>query len=263
MTCLLVSPGTLAAPAADLWERWTAHQPDAQATIDHTAWDALLGKYLVIANHGPSRFRYGAVSTADKAALAGYLAALGAVRISEYHRPEQRAYWINLYNAATVKVVLDHYPVESIREIKLGGLFASGPWRKKFLQIEGEAVSLDDIEHRILRPSWQDARIHYVLNCASIGCPDLAPTAFSATNFDELADAGARAYVNSPRGVQIDDGKLRVSSLYQWFKQDFGGSDLSVIAHLERYAEPTLVTRLSGFTNVDGDSYDWSLNDAP
>ena len=263
MACLLFSFGAPAAPEAELWERWTAHQPGSAATIDHTAWAALLNKYLARAESGLNRFRYGAVSTADKMALADYLDALQAIRIGEYNRAEQRAYWINLYNAATLRVVLDRYPVTSIREIKLGGgLFSGGPWGKKFLRVEGEDVSLDDIEHRILRPIWKDPRIHYAVNCASVGCPNLSATAYSAGNFDGLAEAGARAYVNSPRGVRAENGMLKVSSIYTWFKADFGGSDAGVIAHLRRYAEPALAARLESITRIDGDSYDWSLNDA-
>ena len=262
MVCLLFSFGATAAPAADLWERWTAHQPGSAATINHTAWDALVKKYLVRAESGLNRFRYGAVSSADKMVLADYLNALQAIRIGEYNRAEQRAYWINFYNAATVKVVLDRYPVTSIRDIKLGGVFSGGPWSKKFLRVEGEDVSLDDIEHRILRPIWKDPRIHYAVNCASVGCPNLSDSAYSAGNFDALAEAGARAYINSPRGARVENGTLEVSSIYQWFKADFGGSDVGVVAHLKRYAEPALAARLETITRIDRDSYDWTLNDA-
>jgi hypothetical protein len=262
LACLLFPLGALAAPDAELWERWTAHRSESRATIDHSTWDRLAKQYLASAEDGLERFRYGAVSRDDRKALAGYLVALQALRVSEYSRAEQRAYWINLYNAATVQVVLEHYPVKSIREIRLGGgLFAGGPWSRKFLKVEGEAVSLDDIEHRILRPIWKDPRIHYAVNCASVSCPNLGRVAYTAGNFDELADAGARAYVNSPRGVRVDNGRLHVSSIYTWFKEDFGGSDEAIIAHLRRYAAPALAARLESIKRVAGDSYDWSLND--
>jgi hypothetical protein len=260
---LLVSIGALAAPKAELWQRWVAHRPESSTTVDHTAWDVLLKAHLVSAENGLDRFRYGSMNASDRAVLADYLAALQAIRISEFNRAEQRAYWINLYNAATVKVVLDHYPVRSIREIRLGGGFLDdGPWSRKWLKVEGEALSLDDIEHRILRPIWKDPRIHYAVNCASVGCPNLSRTAYRAGNFDNLAEAGARAYVNSPRGVRVENGRLHVSSIYEWFKADFGGSDGGVIAHLKQYAEPALGARLETIARIDGDAYDWSLNDA-
>ncbi len=101
---------------------------------------------------------------------------LAATSADRLRRAEQFPFWINLYNALTVKVVLDHYPVEIIRDIDISpGLFADGPWGKKLVTVEGEALSLDDIEHRILRPIWKDPRLHYVLNCAALGVPIFSP----------------------------------------------------------------------------------------
>jgi len=253
----------LAAPEAELWDRWTAHDAESTAVIDHKVWDGLLKKYIRPAAMGLNRFAYGAVAAADLWALADYLAALQAERISSHNRSEQRAYWINLYNAATIKTVLEHYPVESIRDIDLGGgFFSSGPWSEPFLKVEGEKLSLDDIEHRILRPIWKDTLIHYSVNCASVGCPNLARTAYTGGNFEKLAQGNARAYVNSPRGARLEQGEIYVSSIYEWFKTDFGGSDAGVIAHLKQYAGPALAKQLAGVNEIGGDDYDWSLNDA-
>ncbi len=211
-----------------------------------------------------NRVAYARVTAADRKALADYVARLAAVSISTYNRDEQLGYWINLYNALTVKLVLDHYPVASIRDIDISpGWFSNGPWGKKLLVIEGEAVSLSDIEHRILRPIWRDPRIHYAVSCSSIGCPNLGPEAFMANNAEARFTAGARAYVNHPRGARIESGRLVVSSLYVWFSEDFGGTDEGVIAHLKRYAEPDLLSGLARFERIDDFAYDWSLNDAP
>ena len=159
--------------------------------------------------------------------------------------------------------MLDHYPVDGIRDIDISpGLFADGPWDKKLVEIEGEDVSLNDIEHRILRPIWRDPRIHYAVNCASIGCSNLRPTAFTAANSDALLTAAAQAYVNHPRGARVEDGKLIVSSIYVWFQEDFGGNDAGVIRHLIRYAAAGLGTRLAGVTSIHTHDYDWGLNDA-
>ncbi len=253
----------LAAPEAELWERWTAHDAESTMVIDHEVWDGLLKKYIRPTAKGLNRFRYGAVTAADLWVLADYLAALQAERISGHNRSEQRAYWINLYNAATIKSVLEHYPVESIRDINLGGgFFTTGPWSEPFLKVEGESLSLDDIEHRILRPIWKNALIHYSVNCASVGCPNLARTAYTGGNAVRLAQANARAYVNSPRGAWFDEGDLYVSSIYAWFETDFGDSDAGVIAHLEQYAEPSLSKRLASVEEIGDDGYNWSLNDA-
>ena len=128
--------------------------------------------------------------------------------------------------------------------------------------MEGVALSLNDIEHRILRPIWRDPRIHYAVNCAALGCPNLRMTAFTGANADEVLDRAARDYVNHPRGVTIRDGSLVVSSIYIWFQEDFGAGAMDVIAHLKRYAGPELRNRLMTVDGIDDDEYDWNLNDA-
>ncbi len=211
---------------------------------------------------GIHRIAYARVLPADRAALKGYLKTLQGIVVSRLNRAEQRAYWINLYNAATVDVVLAHYPVESILKINISpGLLARGPWGKELLKVEGVALSLDAIEHRILRPIWSDPRTHYAVNCASIGCPNLATRAYTAANMEALLEQGAREYVNHPRGVQLENGKLTVASIYEWFKDDFGGDDAGVIAHVKRYAAPPLARQLGGITTIADDRYDWALND--
>lgn len=253
---------SLFAPSANLWERWAAHDPKSTAAVDHSAWGRLLGRYVTEGGDGINRVAYGRVSAEDKAALGAYIDALAATPISRYSRPQQFAYWVNLYNALTVKTVLDHYPVESIRDIDTSpGVFADGPWDADAIAIEGQAVTLNDIEHRILRPIWRDPRIHYAVNCAAIGCPNLQNSAFTAANSDALMDQAARDYVNHPRGAQVSGGKLTVSSIYIWFQEDFGGTDESVIAHLRRYAAPALDAQLDNIGSIADHRYNWKLND--
>ena len=250
-----------AAPAADPWPRWKTADQNNPAEIDFTAWDTLLAKYLRPSSTGINLFRYVAVTKADRAALDQDVARLAALPISTYNRAQQRAYWINLYNALTIKVVLDHFPVDTIMEINISpGFFSFGPWDKKLLQIEGEAVSLNDMEHRILRPLWGDPRTHYALNCASLGCPNLGLTAYRAQDMEARLDAAAQAYINHPRGVRFADGKLTVSTIYEWFIADFGGEEAVVLAHLKRYADPALSRRLSSHSGFDDTAYDWALN---
>ena len=111
---------------------------------------------------------------------------------------------------------------------------------KKLTIVEGELLSLDDIEHRILRPIWGDPRIHYVLNCASYGCPNLNDRALTGRTVDKRLDAEAKVYINSDRAVLFKNGDLYVPSIYRWFVSDFGGTDASIIAHLRIFAEPVL-----------------------
>lgn len=251
-----------AAPKADLWARWLQHDQRSTTTVDDAAWGQFLERHVRAGLDGVNRVDYGAVGPADRALLQGYLGAMAAVPVSSLNRAEQCAYWINLYNALTLNVVLDHYPVDSIRDINISpGLFGKGPWRKELIAVEGQPITLNDIEHRILRPIWRDPRLHYALNCASIGCPNLQPRPFAGRDLDHALDLAAMAFVNNPRGMRIKGSELWVSSIYVWFIDDFGGDDAGVIRHLMAYAEPALAMQLQTLDAIAGHSYDWSLND--
>lgn len=241
-----------------------AFEPSNESSIEfigHNRWQSLLDVYLIEDREGPNLFRYNAVTEADRQVLDDYIASLEAVGITSYTRAEQKAYWINLYNALTIRTVLDHYPVRSIREINISpGFFSSGPWGKKMVTIEGVELSLDDIEHRILRPIWQDNRIHYAVNCASIGCPDLWPEAFTPENMEDNLEAAAANFINSPRGVFIEGGRMRVSKIYEWYDEDFGGSDEGVVEHLLQYARKPLAREINRRLGQIRTDYDWDLN---
>jgi len=251
------------APAAKLWPRWQSHAPDSHATVDHADWDLLLQRY-VDADHpsGINRFKYSSVSLKDRKALKDYLRKLQDVEVSGLNRDEQKAYWINLYNGLTVDVILDHYPVKSIRDIDISpGIFSSGPWDAKLLTIEGEKVSLNDIEHRILRPIWQDNRIHYAVNCASVGCPNLQPRAYTSRQLDLLLEKDAAEFINHPRGVSFTRNRLQVSSIYFWFQEDFGNSEKGIIEHLKKYLSPENLEKINAVQTKMGHQYNWDLNE--
>ena len=252
-----------AAPSADLWPRWQASDDNSPQVIDHSPWDRILAKYLVTDHPSAiNRFSYSAVTAEDRQALDSYLAQLQKVKVSTLNRSEQKAYWINMYNALTVKVILDHYPVKSIMDIDISpGFFSNGPWDAGLLNIEGEELSLNDIEHRILRPIFNDNRLHYALNCASLGCPNLQSEAYTSVNTEELLNKGAGSYINHPRGAEVIDGQLQVSSIYKWFKADFGGSDQKVIEHLLLYAKADLAHTLRAYKGRIRFAYNWELNE--
>lgn len=253
-------PG-IAAAEPDSRPRWMAHDPDSRLTIDHGAWDGFLKRFVRRGADGVNRVAYAEVGADGRNRLKAHIAGLAALPIGRYRRAEQFAFWVNLYNALTVDVVLDHYPVRSIRDIDTSpGLFTSGPWRKKLIRVGRTDLSLDDIEHRILRPIWREPRVHYVLNCASLGCPDLPRDALTATNADAVMERAARAYINHPRGVRLVGGKLFVSRVYRWFADDFGGG-AGVAEHLRRYAEPGSAAALAGTRELGYGRYDWALND--
>ncbi len=250
--------------------------PAAAQEADHAAaiqsYGGLLTKYLSPRPDGVVGVDYAKwhASKSDREALDKVVASLAAQTPSKMQRGEAFAFWANLYNALTLKVVLDAYPVASIKDIKSSGAgffdFKSylGPWRTKLATVEGKELSLDDIEHSIMRPTFKDARVHYSVNCASIGCPDLKLTPWSADTLEADLDAAAKAYVNHPRGAKVsEDGKLTVASIYSWFQDDFGGTPAGVVAHLMKYAEPALAAKLNGKAGFDGHEYDWALNATP
>jgi len=252
----------LFAPSADLWARWQRHDPAATAVIDFGLWDDLLQRVVVPGTDGINRVDYAALAGGEAAALDRVVAELAAVAIGRYDRDQQRAYWINLYNAVTLQVVARHYPVASIRDIDISpGWFADGPWDAELVSVEGEALTLNDIEHRILRPIWQDPRLHYAVNCASLGCPNLAARAYSGEVGEAMLEQAAHDFVNHPRGVNLSAGRLVVSKIYDWFLENFGGSSGSLLAHLRYYAAPPLAASLDAHDEIDGTAYNWLLND--
>lgn len=251
-----------AAPQADLWPRWQRQVANSTVSVDHSAWADFLRRYLV-ANHpsGINRMRYAAVTREDKKSLQNYLDRLQGTAVSRLNRQEQKAFWINLYNALTIKVILDHYPVASIRDIDISpGWFSNGPWDAKLLSIEGEQLSLNDIEHRILRPIWQDNRVHYAVNCASLGCPNLQTQPFTAKNMEDLLEKSAGEYINHPRGMKIEGDKAILSSIYDWFQVDFAGNEEGVRQHLLKYADSERAAYLNSRQWDFSYAYDWSLN---
>lgn len=263
---ILMVSASWAAPSKNLWPRWQVHNPQSKQTINHQAFQVFLNHHVVHTDSGINAVKYAQVSDADQAKLHRYIKHLTHIDIDHYNRDVQMAYWINLYNALTIQVVLQHYPVKSIRDIDLGsgGLFSSlfggGPWDAKLVTVEGKQLSLNDIEHRILRPIWQDPRIHYAVNCASYSCPNLSQKVYKGKHIDTMLDQAAKTYINSPRSVSIHNGKLRVSSIYKWYQADFGGSEKGVIQHFKHYAKPQLKHKLKAFSSIDSYHYNWQLN---
>ena len=267
---MCIASTTLSA-VADPTGKFSKHTAGATTIIDHSVWDKLLKTYVVAGRDGLNRVRYKAFKAGGHGKLKSYIKMLEGVRPTTLTRPEQFAYWVNLYNAKTIDVVLGEYPVKSIRDISIkGGLIGflkksvgkGGPWKAKIMKVEGQQLSLDDIEHGILRPIFKDPRIHYAVNCASVGCPNLQTMAFSGAKLEKMLDAGAMAYINSPRGFQIKGRQVTASSIYNWFAADFGGSARGALRHAAKYANPDVAKRLARANSIADYAYDWSLNDA-
>ena len=245
---------------------WQTSDETSVKQVDHGAWQDILTAYLRVHGPGINKFDYALLkaNAKDTSKLAKYLDYLQELDPRTYSRAEQKAYWINLYNALTVKVVVDAFPVDSIRDIcgdRAAGSECSGPWNEVRARVAGQGLTLDNIENDILRPIWKDNRIHYGLSCASYSCPDLSGTAFTAKNTKALLDTGARKYVNDKRGVDfMEDDFIIISSIYDWYVEDFGNNKQGVIKHLALYADKELAERLKNFNGAVDYEYDWRLN---
>ncbi|MGF1475676.1 MAG: DUF547 domain-containing protein [Geminicoccaceae bacterium] len=243
------------------WSRWQAHDPRSDDVINHELWGLFLDRQLVTGSDGINRIAYADTGDQEKRLLDQYLEHMSTVAISTYDRNEQLAFWINLFNALTVRLALEHYPIGSMHEIVVE---ADGRtykvWNAKLIEIEGIRLSLNDIEHRIVRATWRDPRINYALSHGSLGCANIRKQPYRGSMLDRQLSYAAIDFINHPRGVSISGRHLQVSSIYRWFREDFGGDDRAIIRHLAAFAKPALAYELQHFNDIDAHDYDWALN---
>jgi hypothetical protein len=243
------------------------HAPWGALLREHVAWTAE-GTASTVDYHGFAR---------DRAALTAYLDALGAVPPARYEawpKAQRQAFLINAYNAQTVALILTRWPeIESIKE--LGGLFSS-PWKQRYFDLLGARRSLDEVEHELLRgaPDFDEPRIHFAVNCASIGCPALRPEAYTGAALDAQLDDQTRRFLRDRSRNRYDpaSGVLTVSKIFDWYAEDFERGlrgTLSVADFLGEYAGE--LAELSeargrigrGAVDLAYSDYDWALNAAP
>ena len=230
----------------------TVFSAQAGSPPSHEIWNRLLQKHVTEA---------GAVNykgfVADKAEFEKYLTLLKENHPEDsWSRDEQMVYWINAYNAFTVKLIVDNYPVKSIKD--LGGKIykVNTPWAKKFIELGSEVYSLDNIEHGILRKEWTEPRIHFAVNCASESCPRLRNEAFMVDKLNEQLDDQARYFVNNLSKNKITADKLEISKIFSWFKGDFT-KDGTVIEFLNKYVS----VKINEDAEISHLDYGWGLNE--
>jgi hypothetical protein len=219
----------------------------------HQIWDELTKKHVT--EKGYLDYK-GMIKDSTK--LNKYLKQLSANHPNDSWTSDQRkAFWINAYNAFTVKLIVDNYPVKSIKD--LGGAIyrVNTPWDIKFINIGKEEYHLNDLEHNILRKEWEDARIHAAVNCASISCPKIRAGAFTAENLEKQLDEQMRIFINDETKNVINEKSAKLSKLFKWFSGDFKNNAPSVIAYINKYSD----TKLSEDADIDYAEYDWNLND--
>lgn len=232
---------------------------------NHGAWTGVLQKYQT--DTGLVRYKQlKADVAADKAhPFTAYLDTLGKVGKSEYDgwsKPEKMAFLINAYNAFTVKLILDNYPVESIR--KIGGVFTK-PWDVEFFSLLGGQIkSLDPIEHKVLRPEFKDFRVHAAVNCASTSCPPLRHEAFVAARIDAQLDEQMTAWLADPSRNKFDaaTGELGLSKIFDWYAKDFVEWGGGVKAVVSKFGPEAARQAYAKKGDVDFLDYNWSLNEA-
>jgi hypothetical protein len=222
----------------------------------HDPWNDILNDY--VKNGGVS---YGKLKSSerDMQKLDNYLEALGKADVKTYSRDERLAFWINAYNAFTVKLILNHYPLKSIRDIKK-------PWKRKIWLAAGEQLSLNDMEHQKLRNELQEPRIHFAIVCASIGCPELYNNAFRAKNLDQTLDKVARSFFSAHKNIIVelsgDNTILHLSRIFKWFGKDFGKNDQERIEFILPYLNKADTGKINNAKKIKIKflDYDWSLN---
>ncbi|MDP1603730.1 MAG: DUF547 domain-containing protein [Legionella sp.] len=258
---LLVSTTVQASFNKSLWPLWEVNNPLSKAVISHKDWQTFLNARVITNDEGINLVDYAHMTAADLKILKDYIEYMTHVHINNYNRTEQLAFWINLYNATTVQTVASYYPIGSIEEINISpGLFSIGPWGAKLVTVNNVALSLDEIQNRIIRPVWNDPRTHYAINNGSIGAANLNKQAYQGATLEAQLNEAASNYVNSLRGAQVIEGKLIVSKLYEWFNDDFGSTKQNIITHLKQFAKEPLRSQLKHINTIDSYVYNWHLN---
>ena len=220
---------------------------------NHDIWNALLKDFV---HDGQVDYK---LLHQNEEQLNVYLARLQAHPPSAgWSSEEQLAYWINAYNAFTIKMIIDHYPVKSIKDI--GGStqipLVNSTWDIQFIEISGKDLSLNDIEHRLIRTEFNRPTIHFAIVCASKSCPTLRSEAYTAENIDKQLNEQALAFINDESKNQISADHIEVSKIFSWFEGDFT-KEGSLIDFLNKYTN----TKINQEATVSFLDYDWALND--
>lgn len=251
-----------AGPTVTVGANVAAAQRVAVEKMDHSAWDALLQKY--VDERGFVDYSAWKASASDQQALDGYLRHLSSASLGGKTSREARlAFWINAYNAVTVKGILREYPTTSIRN-HTAKLFGYNIWKDLVLPVDGRNYSLEQIEHEVLR-KMSEPRIHFAIVCASIGCPRLLNRAYTASELDEQLSANAKAFFADKSKFTYDARRrtIQVSPILEWFATDFGATAADQMRTIAPYLPDDAAKKLaqSGAASVSYLDYDWNLND--
>ena len=240
---------------------WQKYSANSNQFVDHTPWGYLLEKYILIDADGNHLFAYGDVSRQDKERLDVYIHNLSTFSLETLNRREQYAYWLNLYNALMVRLVLSEYLVLSINDIKFGlPPFTINAFNKKLIYIKGQVFSLNDIRFKILIPLFGDPRIHYGLCDAAIGSPNIQMKPFTGDWVDRMLDGAALDFINHKKGLDTNDEELILSRLFIRYQNQFGSNSASQLSHIKHHLVSGAMDKINVKLRVIY-QFDWALND--
>lgn len=231
---------------------------------DYAEWNRLLKGY-----YDPARgMDYASLKARDAAALQTLRQQLGRANIAAMNPKQQLAYWINVYNVNVVATIVEGYPVKSIRDLSTDPLIRLNVFKKERVPTAGGLISLDEVENKRIRERFNDARIHFAINCAARSCPPIRPEAFTGAQVDAQLDDQARKFLNGPFGVRLKpDGKkldVHVTKIMDWFGDDFDKSPGGKAGFIRKYVSADKQRQLdaaAGKLDFEWDNYDWVLND--
>ncbi len=184
--------------------------------------------------------------------LNNYISYVKDVDISSWSANKKKAFWMNVYNAFTVKLIVEHYPLNSIMDIKDGD---NNAWKIKFVHAAGRTLDLNDVEHEVLRKDFNDPRIHVGINCASFSCPPIPNYAFTESNVETKLEILMGDFINDPKRNTLDQSNPKLSKIFEWFKGDFTKSS-TLTEYINRYAK----TKIKPSANLGFLEYNWTLN---
>lgn len=228
--------------------------PASAAEPDYRLWQELLSRH-----YDPAKGMDYKGLKANKAALDRLRRQMAAVDVSSLSRPEQLAYWINLYNVSVVGVVVDNYPVESIRDVSTDPIVRLNVFKKPYVRVKGGTMSLDDIEHRKIREPFKDPRIHFAINCAAESCPPIRPEPYVGVRIDRQLDDQTRRFLDG--SVRLEGNVLHVTKIMDWFEDDFEQWGGGTVSFLKKHLSPDKARRIGAKVELDYDDYSWKLND--
>lgn len=229
----------------------------AQTEPDYSEWNRILAKY----SHPARGMNYSGLKAREAKALQALRQKLGKVNVAALNPKQQLAYWINVYNVNVVATVVEKYPVDSIRDISTDPIIRLNVFKKARVPFGKTLLSLDDVEHKKIRETFHDARIHFAINCAAKSCPPVRGEAYSGAKLDAQLDDQARKFLTGPFGARFerdgDELTIKTTKIMDWFGEDFDKWAGGRAAFIKKYVNVPAAKEIE----IEYDDYDWALND--